>query len=81
MLSQDWQGLSVLYVCPIKALLNNLESRLRDLLLPEMNELVEIRSCMERLLEVLGAGAGVIDRVVHQDDSLIWKRRSRHDDR
>ena len=30
MLSEDWQGLSVLYVCPIKALLNNLESRLRD---------------------------------------------------
>ena len=25
----DWGGLSVLYVCPIKALLNNLESRLR----------------------------------------------------
>ena len=30
MLSEDWQGLSVLYVCPIKALLNNLEPRLRD---------------------------------------------------
>jgi ATP-dependent helicase Lhr and Lhr-like helicase len=28
MLSEDWQGLSVLYVCPIKALLNNLEFRL-----------------------------------------------------
>ena len=28
MLSEDWQGLSVLYLCPIKALLNNLESRL-----------------------------------------------------
>ena len=26
--SEDWQGLSVLYVCPIKALLNNLEPRL-----------------------------------------------------
>lgn len=28
MLSEEWQGLSVLYICPIKALLNNLESRL-----------------------------------------------------
>jgi len=28
MLTQDWRGLSVLYVCPIKALLNNLEPRL-----------------------------------------------------
>jgi ATP-dependent Lhr-like helicase len=28
MLSESWQGLSVLYVCPIRALLNNLEERL-----------------------------------------------------
>jgi len=28
MLSESWEGLSVLYVCPIKALLNNLEQRL-----------------------------------------------------
>ena len=28
MLSERWNGLSVLYICPIKALLNNLESRL-----------------------------------------------------
>lgn len=28
MLQEDWTGLSVLYVCPIKALLNNLEPRL-----------------------------------------------------
>ena len=28
MLAEDWRGLSVLYVCPIKALLNNLEPRL-----------------------------------------------------
>ncbi|NBV45612.1 MAG: DEAD/DEAH box helicase [Planctomycetia bacterium] len=28
MLSEDWRGLSVIYVCPIKALLNNLETRL-----------------------------------------------------
>lgn len=28
MLNERWTGLSVLYVCPIKALLNNLESRL-----------------------------------------------------
>ncbi len=28
MLAEDWRGLSVLYVCPIKALLNNLETRL-----------------------------------------------------
>ncbi len=28
MLSENWQGLSVLYICPIKALLNNLEERL-----------------------------------------------------
>ena len=28
MLSEHWHGLSVLYVCPIKALLNNLEQRL-----------------------------------------------------
>lgn len=28
MLSEDWQGLSILYICPIKALLNNLEQRL-----------------------------------------------------
>ncbi|MBF0604768.1 MAG: DEAD/DEAH box helicase [Nitrospirae bacterium] len=28
MLSESWQGLSVLYICPIKALLNNLEHRL-----------------------------------------------------
>ena len=28
MLSEDWRGLSLLYVCPIRALLNNLEVRL-----------------------------------------------------
>lgn len=28
MLTEDWSGLSVLYVCPIKALLNNLDQRL-----------------------------------------------------
>ncbi len=28
MLSEPWQGLSVLYLCPIRALLNNLEERL-----------------------------------------------------
>lgn len=28
MLTEDWKGLSVLYICPIKALLNNLEQRL-----------------------------------------------------
>jgi ATP-dependent Lhr-like helicase len=28
MLTEDWRGLSVLYICPIKALLNNLEPRL-----------------------------------------------------
>lgn len=28
MLSEDWQGLSTLYICPTKALLNNLEGRL-----------------------------------------------------
>jgi len=28
MIHEDWQGLSVLYVCPIKALLNNLDERL-----------------------------------------------------
>jgi ATP-dependent helicase Lhr and Lhr-like helicase len=28
MLSEDWKGLSLLYLCPIKALLNNHESRL-----------------------------------------------------
>jgi ATP-dependent helicase Lhr and Lhr-like helicase len=31
MVSEDWRGLSVLYICPIKALLNNLESRLSRL--------------------------------------------------
>lgn len=30
MLAEDWQGLSVLYICPIKALLNNLEPRLAN---------------------------------------------------
>ena len=30
LLSEDWKPISVLYVCPIKALLNNLESRLRQ---------------------------------------------------
>jgi len=30
MLSEPWDGLSVLYVCPIKALLNNLEPRLAN---------------------------------------------------
>ena len=29
MLSEDWKGLSVLYLCPIKALLNNLDLRLQ----------------------------------------------------
>jgi ATP-dependent Lhr-like helicase len=29
MLREDWRGLSVLYLCPIKALLNNLHARLR----------------------------------------------------
>jgi ATP-dependent helicase Lhr and Lhr-like helicase len=28
MLAEDWRGLGVLYVCPIKALLNNLDARL-----------------------------------------------------
>ncbi len=28
MLTKNWSGLSVLYICPIKALLNNLETRL-----------------------------------------------------
>jgi ATP-dependent helicase Lhr and Lhr-like helicase len=28
MLAEDWRGMSVLYVCPIRALLNNLEPRL-----------------------------------------------------
>lgn len=28
MLSEDWQGLGILYVCPIRALLNNLSERL-----------------------------------------------------
>lgn len=28
MVTEDWRGLTVLYVCPIKALLNNLEERL-----------------------------------------------------
>lgn len=31
MLNEEWYGLSVLYVCPIKALLNNLEPRLSAL--------------------------------------------------
>jgi ATP-dependent Lhr-like helicase len=31
MLTEDWQGVSVLYICPIKALLNNLEARLSRL--------------------------------------------------
>ncbi len=31
MLSEEWRGLSVLYICPIKALLNNLEPRLSAL--------------------------------------------------
>ncbi|MEO5350776.1 MAG: DEAD/DEAH box helicase [Magnetococcus sp. YQC-3] len=30
MLAENWQGLSVLYICPIKALLNNLEHRLES---------------------------------------------------
>lgn len=29
MLSEDWSGLSLLYICPIKALLNNLDVRLQ----------------------------------------------------
>lgn len=31
MVGEEWQGLSVLYICPIKALLNNLEARLSHL--------------------------------------------------
>ena len=31
LLTEEWRGLSVLYVCPIKALLNNLEPRLSSL--------------------------------------------------
>jgi ATP-dependent helicase Lhr and Lhr-like helicase len=31
MATEDWHGLSVLYVCPLKALLNNLEPRLSNL--------------------------------------------------
>jgi ATP-dependent Lhr-like helicase len=31
MLAEDWRGMSVLYVCPIKALLNNLVPRLKSL--------------------------------------------------
>lgn len=31
MLSEEWRGISVVYVCPIKALLNNLEPRLAHL--------------------------------------------------
>lgn len=29
MANEDWKGVSVLYICPLKALLNNLEERLR----------------------------------------------------
>jgi ATP-dependent Lhr-like helicase len=29
MLTEGWTGLSVLYICPIKALLNNLDVRLQ----------------------------------------------------
>lgn len=29
MVTEDWQGLSVIYVCPLKALLNNLHARLQ----------------------------------------------------
>lgn len=29
MADEDWRGVSVLYICPLKALLNNLEERLR----------------------------------------------------
>ncbi len=29
MLAEDWQGLSLLYICPIRALLNSLETRLQ----------------------------------------------------
>ncbi|WP_312777498.1 DEAD/DEAH box helicase [Corynebacterium variabile] len=29
MANEDWRGVSVLYICPLKALLNNLEERLR----------------------------------------------------
>ncbi len=28
MLTEDWQGLSILYLCPLRALLNNLHPRL-----------------------------------------------------
>jgi len=31
MLQEDWRGLSVLYLCPLRALLNNLEPRLSQL--------------------------------------------------
>ena len=30
MATEDWRGLTVLYVCPLRALLNNLEPRLND---------------------------------------------------
>ena len=30
MLSEEWRGTSVLYICPLRALLNNLEVRLRE---------------------------------------------------
>ena len=30
LMSEEWNGLSVLYLCPVKALLNNLETRLAD---------------------------------------------------
>jgi ATP-dependent Lhr-like helicase len=30
MASEDWQGVSVLYVCPLRALLNNLQPRIHD---------------------------------------------------
>jgi ATP-dependent Lhr-like helicase len=32
MLDEGWEGLSVLYICPLRALANNLEPRLRELL-------------------------------------------------
>ena len=41
MLSEDWRGLSVIYVCPIKALLNNLETRLA-----RYGELLGRRACL-----------------------------------
>ncbi len=70
MLSAGWSGLSVLYICPIKALLNNLDIRLQRycMLVGRRSTLWHgdiTTSARRRVLRQSGRAGGLVGRCVH----------------